>query len=400
MRIELHSSHVDGDFSSGRLEVRILREDERAGVSVLDDIYVSVPPDFHAHNDLVATALLTLIGGASPDVSFNFPISTHCATLLRDYYRLTDIGPVDPALAPRVPGTRVGVAFSGGLDSTAVVVLLRELLGEPTAVITNDYAYGFEFERQGFGNVAQDIVCATDFRVKGFVAGGNFNLATPLLFADYLDLRAVANGDPLLTHAVDMASLADGSPPPFLAHAPALLAGGLHDVYLARSLMTPALLRVLMVAAPQLLEPATRAAGSWGSTKPYFKGMTLRALYRADGLPPPVFLDTLPRPRRTFRYGDDPTNDLRALYLLSRGEDAAVRQLFPNLTRVDLAFNAGLRHTYQERYNTNSIAQVSAALRNRLLDAFQRCGIYPYDERDWHEIAILREHVPSLRQAR
>jgi hypothetical protein len=56
----------------------------RAGVTVVDDVYFSVPADFRAHNDAVAAALLTLIGGHYPRVSFNVPISTHCATLLRD----------------------------------------------------------------------------------------------------------------------------------------------------------------------------------------------------------------------------------------------------------------------------------------------------------------------------
>jgi hypothetical protein len=397
MRVAFASSHVHGDFNSGRLEIRIEREDTRSGVTVVDDIYFSVPPDFHAHNDLVAVALMTLIGRQFRAVSFNFPISERCAARLRDYYQLLEVGPVDAGLEPRPPGRRIGVTFSGGLDSLATVVLLRELLHEPAVVITADYGGAYAFERDGYGSVRQDLVCATDFRRKGYFRHGRFNFAVPLLYADYFALSGVATGNPFTQTPVDLASLADGAAPEFLGPARALQAGGVDELFIVRSLMTPALLRVLMTAAPELLEYGFRGAGPPGGTKPYYKGLVLRHLYQADGRQPPAFLDTLAVPTRTFRYGDELNNDLRALYLLRHGVVEPTRRLFPNLARQRLDFNAGLRHTMQERYNTNVIAHVPPELRQRLLAAFHACGIYPYDERDWHELDILRRHVPSLR---
>jgi hypothetical protein len=397
MRCALHSSHVTGDFSSGRLEVRIAREDPRAGVTVVNDISFSVPPDFHAHNDLVAAALLTLLGRQYRVVSFNFPISARCATRLRDYYQLLDVGPVDEALEPRMPGQRIGVTFSGGLDSLATVVLLRQLMREPVVVITTDYGGAYAFEREGYGSVRQDLVCATDFRRKGYFRHGRFNFAVPLLYADYWALAGVATGNPFTQLPADLASLSDGAAPAFLGPARALQAGGLDELFIVRSLMTPALLRVLLVAAPQLLEFGFRGAGPPGGTKPYFKGLVLRCLCEADGRQPPAFLGALAVPTRTFRYGDELNNDLRALYLLRHGVVEPTRRLFPNLARQTLAFNTELRHTVQERYNTNVIAHAPPQLRQRMLTAFHACGIYPYDERDWHELDMLRRHVPSLR---
>ena len=102
------------------------------------------------------------------------------------------------------------MTFSGGLDSTAVVVLLRELMGVPALAITADYGGVFAFERNGFGSVRQDVVCATDFRQRGYFRHGRFNFAVALLFADYLGLGAVATGNPLTMEAAGMASLARG----------------------------------------------------------------------------------------------------------------------------------------------------------------------------------------------
>jgi hypothetical protein len=397
MRCVLHSSHVTGDFASGRLEVQIAREDTRSGVTVVDDINFSVPTEFRIHNDAVAAALLTLIGGYYPSVSFNFPISTHCATLLRDYYRLDELGPIDGSLEPRRPGTRVAVSFSGGLDSTAVVVLLRELAGIPALTITNDYGGGFAFERHGFGGVRQDIVCATDFRAKGYFRHGNFNLATPLLFADYLDLRYVANGDSFANDLIGLASLADGSPPRFLPHAASLQAGGLEELHVARFLCLPGLLRVLVAAAPRLLEDSFRASGPPGAFKPYFKGVALRCLYADDGVDPPAFLAALTPPTRPTSYGNGPAKDMSIAWVAKRVGVQPLLPVFPNLAGADLSFLDELDVRLHERYCPNFIGLVPPELRQPLLSAFHACGIYPFTEHDWHELAVLRANLPALR---
>ena len=61
-----------------------------------------------------------------------------------------------------------------------------------------------------------------------------------------------------------------------------------------------------------------------------------------------------------------------------------------------MSFLDDLELRLHERYCTNFISLVPPELRGRLLSAFHACGIYPFTERDWHELAILRAHLPAL----
>src|SRR5687767_5867898 len=138
MHIHFDSSHVRRDRPADRLVIRIAREDAESGQTVADQVVFSTSAGFHVHNDLVAAALMTLAGHSYSSASFNFPVSEFCAETLRRYYELAEFGPVDPALEPRQRGRFLGLNFSGGHDSTAVLLLLRHI-GEPVKVITTDY---------------------------------------------------------------------------------------------------------------------------------------------------------------------------------------------------------------------------------------------------------------------
>ena len=46
---------------------------------------------------------------------------------------------------------------------------------------------------------------------------------------------------------------------------------------------------------------------------------------------------------------------------------------------------------FQERYNTDFITLLPLELRPAVLDAWHACGIYSWDERDWREVAIVRD---------
>src|SRR5688572_9467875 len=101
MRASFESSHISRDFSSGELTVRVVRDDAASGTTRADVISFSVPRDFHTHNDSVAAALLIMSAFQYAHVTFNFPVSTTCAELLREHYHLDEVGPVDPDLEPR-----------------------------------------------------------------------------------------------------------------------------------------------------------------------------------------------------------------------------------------------------------------------------------------------------------
>jgi hypothetical protein len=82
---------------------------------------------------------------------------------------------------------------------------------------------------------------------------------------------------------------------------------------------------------------------------------------------------------------------MRLLYIARHcGADVA-RRLAPKIDQDVLATVAELSLTFQERYNTDFIALLPAELRARVLDALHACGIYPWDERDWREVAIVRD---------
>ena len=125
MRIEFHSSHVAGDFSSGTLIIGVTRAED-GQVSRYDEVFFALPPDYHVHNDLVAAACMAFAGHEYREAAFNFPISIACAAMLAEHYRLDAVSPVDPSLQARKPGRFLGLSFSGGLDSIGVWVLLRE----------------------------------------------------------------------------------------------------------------------------------------------------------------------------------------------------------------------------------------------------------------------------------
>jgi hypothetical protein len=390
MRFILEASHVDGDFSSGRLEVRVARLDDELGVSHITDTYFSVPPDFHTHNDSVAAALMMFAGHQASVVRFNFAVSPRCAALLTRHYGLDEVGPIDPRLAPRAPGSWLAVNFSGGLDSTALVVLLRDVLNEPIRVVSTDYGGFFAFERQGYANARQDIVCRTDLREQRLDRVGRFNAAVPLLFADYLDLRALTIGDPFCQVLEGMRSLADGEQPWFLRKSVAYEAGGLGELHLVRLLNTPGLLRILMEHAPERLEAGFRAAAVPGSQKHITKGLILKHLFELDGQAAPAYLQRLTWPSKPLVFGRDTSADMRLLYIARHCGPAVARRLAPNLNQRDLATVAGLSLTFQERYNPDYVPLLPSELRARMLDALHGCGIYPWDERDWREVGVVR----------
>jgi hypothetical protein len=384
------SSHVRDDYAASRLTVDMQRLDPATGSLTADHIYFEIPSDFHVHNDLVAAALLTLVGNQARRVEFNFPISEHCAATLRQFYgELEAVGPVDPTLAPRRRGRYYGLNFSGGLDSTAVWLLLREVLGDEFRTITTEYGGYFTFEAQGYTSIPRDVSCRTDFRLKRYDRGGRFNSCVTLLFADHLDLRAQVTGHPYALGST-LESLRDGREPRFLSHDLALLAGGLEELHLMRSLNNAGPLLVLAALAPERVPAAFSASAVPGTEKHYTKGWLLRFAFERLGLDPPQQLREITPPRRPIRWGEAFGIDTRVLQIAKQRGWATGLRMCPGMHRVDRATFDGLSLRFLWRYNTNMLQLVPGALRGSLLDVFHRSGIEPYDETDYDELERLR----------
>lgn len=391
VRVAFESSHVDGDFSSGVLRVRVQRDDPARGVSRVDEITFAVPTDFHTHNDAVAAALMTLVGRTFSVVSFSFPISQRCADILRAYYDLADVGPVDPDMEPRRRGRYLGLLLSGGIDSMALWLTLRRVLGDAFKVITTEFGGWFSFEARGYERFHRHVSCRTDFRAKGFADQGRFTLAVPLLFADYADLAAVTTGHHFVHTPLSIESLRDGRQPRFLDHDRPLHAGGLDEVHIARCLNMPGLLMLAMLAEPELLEACWYGSAPPGLDKHYHKGLVFRRLFQRQGRPIPPWLADITPPRRQTRFREGVTVRFTALYLAKHVGIDAVRRGIRDIDDYDLGFLADLDLTFMERYCPNLLGFIPPEIRAGVLAVFHEAGIVPWSERDWQEFDVVRD---------
>ncbi|RIK35554.1 MAG: hypothetical protein DCC58_20345 [Chloroflexi bacterium] len=372
------------------LRIEIAVEDAAAGQTRWDAIEFSIPADFHAHNDTVAAALMTLVGTTYQAVSFNFPISARCAELLGRRYQGVAIGPVDPAQAPRRPGQRIGVNFSGGTDSVAVWLLLREFYGNDFLVITSDYFPIGGAEVRGFAGYHRDVTCRTNLRQRGFDQAGRFHFCVPLLFAEYLDLGRIVTGHTLSQTADGVADYRGGLRPAFLDGDLAVQAGGLEDVHLIRSLTSIGVGKLLLTLAPERIDAALEASSHPGQSKQYLNAEILRYLFRDAGLPlTPLLADDRPlrRPMGRFEHA------LRLLYLFSRAGRDVVCTICPDFCLLDLEVLGRLRFTFLTRYNPVLAGLLEEPLRGQAIDLFEACGVSAYDDVDWEELAVVRRQL-------
>lgn len=359
----------------------------------------AVPRDFSSHNDSVAAALMTLVGRHPTVASFNFPISDHCATLLRAYYDLAEVGPVDPSLEPRRPGRYLGLNFSGGLDSSAMRALLERLMPGEFRVVSTDFEGVEDHEARALDAWPPDLRCATDFRRKGFFAG-RYISAVPLLFADYLDLYGLTSAHVFSQDANSVERNIDGHRPAFLDKAPSLQAGGLEEVHIFRGLDEVGVLRILMRLVPDRLEAAVRGSSQPGTLRNISRRLALRILFDQERLPLPDFvaetlLTTQPESPGGFFAGGVPI-----LYVIKHYGEAGTRALSfgdIDMTRIDWSFLDDLSMEFAAKYNTNFIRYMPPDLRTPLLNLLASVDVGPYTERDWNELETTRQAlIPVL----
>jgi hypothetical protein len=81
----------------------------------------------------------------------------------------------------------------------------------------------------------------------------------------------------------------------------------------------------------------------------------------------------------------------RMFYLYKRAGSESVAEYWSDVERVDLSFLDDLSLRFLERSNPTLVDLLPPALRGR--DLFQSCGIEPYDECDWHELAVVRRFL-------
>jgi hypothetical protein len=399
MHVGIVSNHVSRDFSSGRLSIQLWMEDGNAGQTRVDEVFFSVPGDFHTHNDSVAAATMTLVGTMFSEVTFNFPISRDCAELLASHYRLRSVEPLADDLEPRRPGRWMALNFSGGFDSVALWCILRRQLRVDFRVITSDYGGRFAHERRSFAGFQRDVTCATNLRERGFDQHGRFNAAAPLLYADYLDLAGLASGHAYRQFVTDSDDFKLGEQPQFVARGDAYLAGGLQELHLCRGVFTTGMLSIVMQALPERLQAAMHGSATLQSEKGLGKALILKDLHQRAGLPEPAWLSDLQLPARRAAPPAPEQLTLRSLIAAKRfGLDTAMR-LVPGLDAFDLTFLDDISFEMLGRHNPHYVPYMPDDLRAGLLAAYAHYGIAAFEESDWRELEAVNAFLvaPRLR---
>lgn len=129
MKIELNQDGKEFNFTMilGEADSRYGDGQKGHPVELLDNTFRYVLPfPCDMHPDLLATALLTVVlPFAGPQIEMPRAVSaTFADTIFRVFKK--ELTPVNSQLEPRRPGSRPGLAFSGGVDSTACMLLMPD----------------------------------------------------------------------------------------------------------------------------------------------------------------------------------------------------------------------------------------------------------------------------------
>jgi hypothetical protein len=359
------------------------------------EFFFSVPADYHVHNDLVAAALMAVMGQGFRSARFNFPISARCAALLPSYHRLEQVGPVDPNLEPRRPGRYLGLAFSGGLDSVSVWTMLRDVVGMDFKVITGEYDR-FHREAVGYASYRRDVSCWTNFRRVVGDRGRRFDAAIPLLFADYADLESFTTGHTFGTLPLLWNDPSGPEPPEFLEQDAVAAAGGLKEVHILRSLHEPGVLQFLFATAPERIESAFHVTSSPGSSKYLNKALMLRRAYHKAGEPLPAFLEEIVWPdeggRRWAAMQPDNWIAWRWKYL----DQDTVFRMGSRVGQLNWSPLSGMSLAFYDKYLPPLARLIPESFRETLLAGFRAAGISPYEPQDYVELEAVRQFILAV----
>jgi hypothetical protein len=290
------------------------------------------------------------------------------------------------------------VTFSGGLDSLAILTLLRERAGIDVKVITAEYE-GFHREAVGYASYQRDVSCWTNFRRIFGDHSRRFDAAVPLLFADYADLHSFATGHnfaSIMLHWFD--PRADG-PREFELHDLVSAAGGLRELHIARCLHTSGLLKFLVAAAPERVELGFHVTASPGTQKYLIKAMVLRHLYREMGRPVPEFLQDIRWQQRATGTPSERAVHLWTIWEWRFLERITAVRVDPRIARVDWSPLEPLSLEFFWKYCPRTAAFMPPEIRAPVLAGLESAGIEPYSERDYEELEQVRQFILDVNPA-
>ncbi len=391
-RIRFSSSHVRSEYPDGCLVVEI------EGAAGLDTIHFSVPPDFFAHNDLVAAALATLCGRKFSRIEFDFPISNKCRELiaLGAEAEVCATGSVNE----RQPGENISLNFSGGLDSLATSLLAPGKF----KLVSFDFGGKYASERAWFEQLSPDAICRTDFRDRRYNKGHNpathyvywtYFGAASILFADYLRLGGTSFGT-IFETAPRLFRLPQSMQPttdPFFA------AAGLKDVTFTEGLTEFGTAKIMLALGPTLIDNALESLAPRGTEKRLRKELLIAAVRHANGGPRPNFED-YSYPRAKIPLGTSYTADFVIVYFVKRYGFEVVSRWIDGLEKLDRSLLDRINVDWYLKFNPCFLPNLCPALRPVVMSNLQTAGIDLFCEADWESYrltrALLEQHYPAL----
>lgn len=358
-------------IADGRLLIDIKAE------KASNQIYFTVPQDFHVHFDCVASAVATLLGTDYKEIEFQFPISDRCAKGLESGTKA--IIRRESSVEPRVPGARFGLNFSGGFDSLTAYLMAPEQFR-----IAVDFGGPFKREREFFETLQPEVICETDFRSKGYAnATWQFMGAASILYADYLNLAGMGFG-----------TIFEATPANYRLTPPTLsvdfrTAAGLFDSTMTRGLTEFGTTLILVQRAPELLEKSLRSVAAAGSEKLFRKRLLIETARHFLGGPLPNFTGS-DLPRTKPRYGQSFAIDFLTLAFAGLYGVDVVASWTENVEEIDGAALRKMNFDWLFKYNPIFQNEIPLPLADTARSTMIGAGVESFNDQDSYNYRSLR----------
>ena len=371
-------------FSAGR------RRGNRLIFGVLGDgererVYFTVPRDFYAHNDSIAACLATLCASGYETLEFQFPISERCRTEIARRNKVTVLAR-EPPIAERVPGQKIALSFSGGLDSLGAYQMAPEHLIRIAVGFGGKWAPEEEF----FQTLSPEVICRTNLRIRGQPNHSTFMGAAALLYSDYLDLGGIGFGEIFETRPWNYLLEPKRLKPKGFS------AAGNYNATLTRGLTQLGTAQMVRFYTSEETARASIASSALpGSEKFFRKQLLVDVAAHARGGPPPDF-DNYWYPKRRLRFGRRFSIDFLTLYFLKTYGFQTVSRWMDGLEKVDRAMLAEADLDWYLKYNPIFLEDLPPVLRSTAQARMSRAGIDTFADSDWPHYLAVRSFLATV----
>lgn len=336
--------------------------------------------------DLIALALSTLCIGAYSSVHFDLAISERCRREIEGYVGCSVSTAGETTSLPRRVSAGVGstLSFSGGFDSLAAL----SLMPDETRLVSLDFGGRFSRERDYFETFDTHIVKTNLVETGLHKASWSFMGIAAILTAATTHSRYITFGGIIEAGAknlgADPAAALNKAFPPFastgLRYAPYVL--GLTEV---------GTVQALLLSHPERLAPSLQSLGAPGGEKSYRKFALMSLVSDRLSLDVPGVQEMAAPAEPHFAFGKKFAIDFLALYALKAGGDEFSARLVRDMPDSVKVAASRLSLRFYERANTSLYENFPPDLVTGLWSRLSAVGILPYTERDWSDVAAVRE---------